>query len=371
MTAPRTREHDLKDLQAQIDAWLARGEELAVATVVHIHGSAPRPEGARLVMTRSGEMVGSVSGGCVEGDVYERALRVFEEGAPALVSYGPAEPDGFEVGLSCDGEIEVLIDAHREDATEQALREAIAAGLPAVLAVSLEPRAQRGRRLAVLGSDARSVGSIDARLDEAIVARALRVLEAGTRGIETLEQGEASARIFFEAFLPPQRLFLIGATHIAESVCRFAREVGFEVCLIEPRTAFTRGDRFEAAHAIRSDWPVDVLDGAGLGPDAYVLTLTHDPKFDIPTLERALRSDVRYIGALGSRRTHEKRKQALRELGFRDAELARIHTPVGLDLGGRSPQEIALAVVAEMVAARHGKPAGSLRGGAGGTPNAR
>ncbi len=345
----------MKELLKQIDAWKTSGEQIALATVVHIHGSAPRPEGARLAMTRGGEMIGSVSGGCVEGDVYERALRVLDGEAPALVEYGPAEPDSFEVGLSCDGEIEVLIEPHDDGEVGQALREAIETGEAAVLAVALDPEAQRGRRLALVGKELRRVGSIAADLDDAIVEQAREVLEAGTRTIRSIESASETHRIFYEAFLPPQRLFIVGATHTAETVCRFARELGFEVCLIEPRTAFTRGDRFEAAHEITSEWPVDVLDGARLGDDAYVLTLTHDPKFDIPTLERALRSDVRYIGALGSRRTHEKRKQALRELGFGDDELARIHTPVGLDLGGRSPQEIALAIVAEMVATRYGR----------------
>jgi xanthine dehydrogenase accessory factor len=339
---------------------LARKEEIAVATVVYIHGSAPRPEGARLVVTRSGEMRGSVSGGCVEGDVYERAMTVLDEGSPALVSYGPAEPDSFEVGLSCDGEIEVLIEPHAEDVVFRGLRDAIAAGEPAALALVLDPPQRRGARLALVGKDSNIVGSIDTRIDEVVAEEAREVLGRGTRTTRTIELEGQPHRVFIESFVPAPRLYVVGATHIAETLCRLAREVGFEVCLIEPRTAFTRGERFAAAHEIRSDWPVDVLDGARLDGGAYILTLTHDSKFDIPTLARALRSDVRYIGALGSRGTHEKRKTALREQGFGEADLARIHTPVGLDLGGRSPQEIALAILAEMVAARYARTGVSL-----------
>ncbi len=350
----------MKELLAQIDTWLAQNEEIAVATVVHIHGSAPRPEGARLFVTRSGEMRGSVSGGCVEGDVYERAIAVLDEGRPALVSYGPAEPDSFEVGLSCDGEIEVLIEPHAEDAVFRGLREAIAVGEPAVLALVLDPPEQRGGRLVLVGKDAGMVGSIDTRVDDAVAEQAREVLGRGTRATHSFDVEGTPHRIFIESFVPAPRLYVVGATHIAETLCRLAREVGFEICLIEPRTAFTRGKRFAAAHEVRSDWPVDVLDGARLDGDAYVLTLTHDSKFDIPTLARALRSDVRYIGALGSRGTHEKRKVALREQGFGEADLARIHTPVGLDLGGRSPQEIALAILAEMVATRYARSGATL-----------
>ncbi len=350
----------MKEILGQIDAWLAAGEQVALATVVEIEGSAPRPAGARLALTRGGSMHGSVSGGCVESDVYEHAIKVLDTGAARVVPYGPAEPDSFHVGLSCDGNIEVLIEAFEADPAWQAVRSAIEDARLAALAVVLEPARCRGSRIGYVGDALESVGAIDAELDPLIAKEARAVLEGRGRATRMFEVGGEHYRVFIEVFAPPQRLYLVGATHIAVSLCRMAKEVGFQVCLIEPRTAFTEGGRFRDAHEVLSEWPVDVLDGARLDADAYVLTLTHDAKFDLPTLARALESDVRYIGALGSRGTHEKRKAALREQGFGEEALARIKTPVGLDLGGHSPEEIALAILAEMVATRYGRIGESL-----------
>lgn len=350
----------MKEIFQQIDAWLADEQRIALATVVDSNGSAPRPTGARLVLTQGGSMWGSVSGGCVESDVYEHAQKVLSSGVPALVAYGPAEPDSFHVGLSCDGRIEVLIEAFEEDGVWQKVRATVEAARPAAMAVVIEPASLRGKRLGWGGEAFEAVGTIDDELDAAVAHQARRLLADRRCATRTFDVRGEPHRVFIETLAPPPRLYLVGATHIAVSLCRMAREVGFEVCVIEPRTAFTQGDRFRDAKEVRSEWPVDVLDGALLDADAYVLTLTHETKFDLPTLARALRSDVRYIGALGSRGTHEKRKRMLREQGFGDEALARIHTPVGLDLGGRSPEEIALAIVAEMVATRYGRR-GDLR----------
>jgi xanthine dehydrogenase accessory factor len=204
------------------------------------------------------------------------------------------------------------------------------------------------------------VGGIDPAIDTRVVEKALEFLRERGRGVVEIPGTHEVHRVFIESFPPAQRLYLVGATPIAVSLCRMAKEVGFQVILIDPRSAFTGGDRFSTADRISHEWPVDVLDGALLNSDAYVLTLTHDPKFDLPTLARALESDVRYIGALGSRKTHEQRLEALRTQGFDDAALGRIKTPVGLDLGGRRPEEIALAILAEMVATRYGRGGGAL-----------
>lgn len=357
----------LNDLQEQLDRWIGAGEEIALATVVAVEGSAPRPAGARFAITRSGAMSGSVSGGCVESDVFERAQKVLETREPVLVEYGPALPDSFEVGLSCEGRIEVLIEPFSRDATLRSLQEAVNAARPAALAICLSPVSKRGARLVVsrrvagAGPDEVDlVGSIGEDVDAAIANEARALLDKRAKGVIEVQGPDATYRVFVETFAPPQRMYLVGATPIAESLCRMAREVGFQVTVIDPRSAFADGDRFVDAHAVLHEWPVDVLDGASLDADAYVLTLTHDVKFDLPTLARALQSDVRYIGALGSRRTHAKRLEALREQGFGEEALARIKTPVGLDLGGRSPEEIALAILAEMVATRYERSGGSL-----------
>jgi xanthine dehydrogenase accessory factor len=177
--------------------------------------------------------------------------------------------------------------------------------------------------------------------------------------------GDSDARIFIESFPPRPRLFVVGATHTAIPLVRMAAALGFRVSVIDPRTPFATHERFPEAHELRLEWPHEVLDAAGLDANCFVLTLTHDLKFDIPTLARALRSEVRYIGALGSRRTHERRKTRLRDEGFGDADLARIHTPIGLDIGARSPEEIALAILAEIVAVRHGRAGKPLAEGEG------
>ncbi len=348
----------MKEILSDIDRWTADGEEVAIATVVAVEGSAPRPSGARLALTRAGAMAGSVSGGCVESDVYERALVVLDSGKPALVGYGPAEPDSFEVGLSCDGNIEVLIEPYVADPVWNHAREAIQDDEPAALAIALAPASLLGRRLALKGEEEgrqERAGSIDPEIDDAVVRKALELLRGRSRGTLEVERRGEKCRIFVEAFVPSQRLYIIGATHIALSLCRMACEVGFRVTVIDPREAFSGGARFRDAHEVLQRWPVDVLNGALLNADAYVLTLTHDPKFDIPTLARALRSDVRYIGALGSRGTHAKRLEKLRAEGFEDSALARIRTPIGLDIGARTPAEIAVSILAEMVAVRHDK----------------
>ncbi len=353
----------MKEILKELDAWMAAGEEIALATVVRVDGSAPRPSGGRLCLTRTGAMVGSVSGGCIESDVYERALRVLDSGVPALASYGPAPPEGFEVGLSCEGTIEVLIEPFAADEAWNRVRRAVEEDCPAAIAIGISPARTLGARLGIVGETrdgSAQAGGIDPAIDGLVVDEALRLLRDGGAAVFEVEAHGEVHQVFIEPFAPAQRLYLVGATPIAVSLCRMAKEVGFSVIVIDPRTALAAGDRFRDAVEVLHEWPVDVLDGASLDADAYVLTLTHDAKFDLPTLARALESDVRYIGALGSRKTHAKRLTALRERGFGEEALARIKTPVGLDLGGRRPEEVALAILAEMVAARYGRSGGAL-----------
>ncbi len=353
----------MRETFTDLDRWHREGEEIALATLVRVHGSAPRPAGARLFVTRSGRMTGSISGGCVDNDVFERALRVLEEGRPTLASYGIADELDLGVGLSCGGSIDVLLEPFDVDPAWQALRRAIEQGRPAALGVGLAPASLLGRRLMLAGDDAR-VGGIDPVLDPTLVAEAGALLGTGATRITSLpwREGQADeATVFLEAFPPARRLFIVGATHTAIPLCRMARELGFRVSVIDPRSAFASEERFPEADEVLRAWPDEVLASAQLDADAYVVTLTHDPKFDLPTLAHALRSEARYVGALGSRSTHERRKQRLREQGFDKVDLERIRAPVGLDIGGHSPEEIALAILAEMVAVRHGREGHALR----------
>lgn len=349
----------MREILADLDRWQQDGEQIALATLVQVRGSAPRLPGARLCVTRSGRMAGSVSGGCVENDVFERAMQVLDSGEPVVASYGIADELGFEVGLSCGGSIEVLIEPFAPGEPWQALREAVVGQRPAALGLGLSPAPLLGRKLAILEGEA-SVGSIDPGLDTETASEARRLLREGGARVLTLPWRDEEATVFIETFPPPLRLFIVGATHAAIPLCGMAKELGFWVAVIDARSMFATAERFPEADEVLRAWPDKALDEITLDAYSYVVILTHDPKFDLPTLERALRSEARYIGAMGSRSTHESRKAQLREQGFGEADLARIRAPIGLNLGGRTPEETALAILAEMLAVRHGRDGRAL-----------
>jgi len=344
----------MREILSDLDRWQREAEEIALATVVALRGSAPRPSGARFCVTRSGKMAGSVSGGCVENDVFEHALRVLEEGRPALVHYSETDESGFDVGLACGGSIDVLIEPFAPTEAWQAVREALERSRTAALCVGLAPDDLLGRKLAVF-ADGSGAGSLDPDLDGPLIAQARRLLLGGGATVIELPRRGETARIFVEVFPQQPRLFIVGATHTAIPLCRMAKQLGFRVSIIDARSAFATEERFPEADELVRAWPDEALDAARLDATAHVVALTHDPKFDLPALAKALRSESGYVGALGSRLTHERRKAQLREQGFGEADLARIHTPIGLDIGSSSPEEIALSILAEMVAARHGR----------------
>ena len=342
----------MDEVLREIDRLRREGRAVAVATIVDARGSTPRPTGARLSVSSDGRVVGSLSGGCVEADIVEKARMVLANGSPVLARYSADDDADLGVGLSCAGTIEVLIEPIFDDDPWQVAIETVSAGRPIVLATALSPPSLCGRHLAV-GQEGRS-GSIADGLDERVEAEAERLLASGGEDgrLTMLEQGKT--RIFVELLLPSPRLFLVGATDIAVAAARIAREVGFHVTIIEPRAAYSARAGVDAADALVEDWPDQALAAVGLDEQSYVVTLTHDAKLDVPALAAALRSPCRYVGALGSRRTQSKRAEALLGLGLTPRQVDKIHGPVGLDLGGRVPAEIALAIVAELVAVRHG-----------------
>ncbi len=344
----------MRDVLTDLDRWLSEGEEIALATVLQVRRSAPRPPGARLCMTRSGRLAGSVSGGCVEADVFERAMKVLDKGRPEVVNYGIADEWAFEVGLSCGGSIDVLIEPYVPDSAWDALRQAVEDQQPVALAIGLAPQTLIGRKATVL-EDGAAVSSIDPSLDGPIAAEACRLLQVEGTNVVSFPWQEGEATVFVEAFPPQPSLFIAGATHLAIPLCRMAKEVGFRVTVADARSVFATQERFPDADQLVRAWPDQALDEFPLDPYSYVTVLTHDPKFDIPTLARALRSQARYIGALGGRVTHRRRKEQLLQQGFTDAELARIRAPIGLDIGSRTPEEMAVAILAEMLAVRYGR----------------
>ncbi len=350
----------VKEIFSELDCWREQGEEIAMATLVRVRGSSPRLAGARLCLTRSGRMAGSVSGGCAETDVFQRGLQVLDEGAPTLFKYGISAEEGFEVGLSCGGAIDVLIEPFDAGEAWLAVRRAVETRRAATLAIGLAPTSIMGRKLAIVG-DAAPVGSIDPALDAQVEAEARSLLLQGGSRIVGCSGTDGEASVYIEVLLPPLRLYIVGATHAAISLCRMAKELGYCVSIVDPRPVFSNRERFPEADELLQSWPDEVFDEVELDAHSYVVILTHDPKFDHPSLERALRSPARYVGAMGSRGTNRARAARLREEGFADEDLARIRAPIGLDLGGRTPEEIALAILAEMQAVRYDRDGKALR----------
>ena len=328
----------MREIAGDLARWLAAGENIALATVVWAEGPSPRALGARLAMTGSGHMAGSVSGGCVEGAVFEEAREVLAGGPPKRLHYGVVDETGWEAGLACGGTIEVyvepLVEAHRR------LLATVEAGETVALATRLD-----GTGHLLAWPDGRLEG--DRSLGPALTA----LFPGPAAGLHRDPGGD----VFFEVLAPPPTLVIVGAVHIAMPLVELAQTLGFHVWVVDARRAFATRERFPTVDELIVAWPQDALEAEELGPQHHVVILSHDPKFDVPALQIALGSRAAYVGLIGSRKTQAKRKAALREAGFGDADLARIHGPVGLDLGGREPAEIALAILAEIVAVRHGR----------------
>lgn len=314
---------------AALRAWRADGTDAALATVVRVDGSAPRGIGAKLAVSSAGAMAGSVSGGCVEGDVVEHALAVLRSGEPTLRRYGITDDQGLEVGLMCGGTIEVLIEPVR--GTTSSLLELFTALISAERAAARE-----------LGLATETLGTS-------------RVLD-GSAAVDAVDDADT----VFDRVLPAPRAWVIGAGHVAEHVAAFAARAGFAPVLVDPRRLFAEQPRLEGFEVV-ADWPDRAFAEHGLRPDDSVVVLSHDPKIDEPALLAALRADVAYVGAIGSRRAQADRRARLVAAGLGETELVRLHAPIGLDLGGRDPAEIGLAIVAELVATRYGRSGGSKR----------
>lgn len=347
--------------------WRREGRQVALATVLETWGSAPRPAGSCMVVDAEGSFEGSVSGGCVETAVVSEAGEVLDGGGPRTLEFGVADEDAWAVGLPCGGRIRVGLE-RLDDTAAEVMRRAVEecrTGCPVVLASDptdsrrwlLRPRSAAGQRPDGAGGTAEDDGADTG--SSAVLASTpgagpfpQALLEAAADACRLDRSGTRRAgdrEYFLQALGPPLRMIIVGAVHIAQALAPMARHAGFGVTVVDPRRSFAAGERFPDVE-LRTAWPDRAL--PELRPDARtaVVVLAHDPKLDDPALIAALRSPAYYIGALGSRRTQEARRKRLREAGFDDDALARIHGPVGLDLGGRSPAEIAVAVLAEAVA---------------------
>ncbi|MGY6535894.1 MAG: XdhC family protein [Pararhodobacter sp.] len=306
--------------------WHRAGRGAALATVIQTWGSAPRQPGSQLAIAGDGQMMGSVSGGCVEGAVIVEALDALADGQPRLLTYGVSDEDAFAVGLACGGTIRVLVEPVGEGGN----------ALPAAMLGEITAARSARRALAYAVHPDTWARRLIGPEDAAMAAR-FRADRSGTE-----ESGE-----FVAVFNPPLRLMVVGAVHIAQALLPMARLAGYDPVLIDPRDAFGSSARFPGA-VIVHDWPDEALAAQGLDARTAVVTLTHDPKLDDPAIIAALNSDAFYLGCLGSTRTHAKRLERLRAAGVQQAALGRIHAPVGLDIGARSPAEIAVSVLAQI-----------------------
>jgi len=346
----------MKEVAADLQRWLAEGRQVALATVVRVTGSAPRPPGATLVAIAGDRLAGSVSNGCVEAAVYEEAMAALADGRPRVVHYGISDELAFTVGLSCGGSIDVLVEP--VGPLHRLALAAITDDRAALLARVLSP-ADRAGTVALLDGD-RWLEPLASEL-AAIDAPARAALRDGSpRTVDTPLSDGRAATIFLEALPRPATLVVIGATHIGVALSRLAKDIGMRVVVADPRAALADSSRFPGADEILLSWPDDALARVRADEWTAIVLLSHDPKFDRPGLTAALRGRAGYIGAIGSRRTNAERFAWLREQGFGEEDLARVHAPVGLDIGARTAEETALAILAEIVAVLRGRPGASL-----------
>jgi xanthine dehydrogenase accessory factor len=354
----------MRDVLSELTEWWRSGQPVGVATVVGTWRSAPRPAGATMLVGADGTAVGSVSGGCVEGAVYELCREAIDTGNPVLQRYGVSDDDAFAVGLTCGGIIDLFVERIDQSSFPELgdVAAAIRSGEPVAIATCIEgPPDRLGHRL-VIWPDRRSGSLGSARLDDAVTDDGRGLLAGGRTGI--LHYGHDGERrgddlaIFVASHAPRPRMLVFGAIDFAAAVARIGGFLGYRVTVCDARSIFATPKRFPDADEVIVDWPHRYLrrevDEGRLDQRTVVCVLTHDPKFDVPVLEVALREPFVYVGAMGSRRTHDDRLKRLREAGVEEEALARLSSPIGLDLGARTPEETAVSIAAEIIAGHWG-----------------
>jgi xanthine dehydrogenase accessory factor len=363
----------VREILTPIAKWWDAGETFGLATVVRTFSSAPRDPGAALAVSAGGEVVGSVSGGCVEGAVYELAGQVIASGRAVLQTYGVSDDDALAVGLTCGGIIDIFVQpVSRELFAELGgIAAAVGGGRPVAVATVIDGPGRIGARRVIWagpgnggdggdGLDPAASGTLASgdRLDQAVDDDARGMLAQGLTGVRRYgpegQRRQDELSVFVQSFAPPPRMLVFGAIDFAAAVARAGKFLGYRVTVCDARPVFATAARFPDADEVVTDWPHRYLSGISTDDRTVICVLTHDPKFDVPLLEVALRMPAAYIGAMGSRRTHDDRLARLREAGLTDGELARLRSPIGLDLGARTPEETAVAIAAELIQLRWG-----------------
>ncbi|MFF0014902.1 XdhC family protein [Streptomyces sp. NPDC005374] len=335
----------MREIAERLRAWNRAGVKYAVVTVIAVASSAPRQPGAAMAVAEDGEAVGSVSGGCVEGAVYELCHEVMQTGVAVRESFGYSGDTAFAVGLTCGGTIEVFV----QPAPSPEVVEAALGTSPVAVARLLD---DSGATLAVWPERVHGTTGLP-DLDAEVVGQARAMLDGGATGIWSA-RCHPSRQVFIQSYATKPRLLIFGAIDYAAAVATLGKFLGFQVTICDARPVFATQARFPDADEVVVDWPSRYLTSTEVDSRTIVVVLTHDPKFDVPLLEVALRLPVGYVGAMGSRRTHTERLARLRQVGLTEGELARLRSPIGLDLGARTPEETAVAIAAEFVAERRG-----------------
>jgi xanthine dehydrogenase accessory factor len=361
----------VRDVAPALRVLCESGRRFVLATVTAVAGSTPRPVGAVMAVTADGEVIGSLSGGCVEAAVYDLAQTVLATGRPEQASYGISDDDAFAIGLTCGGTLQVLVAEPDRDVLVDLLRR-LDADEPCALATVVSGPAVVGAQLLVNELDV--VGSLgNEGLDVAATADGRGVLAAGQNGLR--HYGPRGQRriddvtVLLQSFTPPPRMLVFGGTDFAAALTRMGAFLGYRVVLCDARPVFATARRFPAAHEVVCAWPDRYLqaevEAGRVDARTVIAVLTHDPKFDVPLLRVALASPASYVGAMGSRRTHDQRIADLRAAGVDELALARLRSPIGLDIGGRTAEETAVSIAAELVQARWGGSGQPLRSSEG------
>jgi xanthine dehydrogenase accessory factor len=360
----------MKEVIDDIEQWLDRDEGVALATVVSTSGSSPRELGAVMAVSNSGKVIGSISGGCVEGAVVVEALAAIATGQPQLLTYGVTDELGLSIGLTCGGSVQVFVEplGHKFSLSNialadifQAIRQAFVK--PLALCTMVEGL-NVGAKL-VVGDLAPTIGSLgNDRLDRAVTREARSFLMQGIKGSYSCgmngEYQQTGIVIFIESFVPPPHLIIFGAVDFTCSLCELGKLLGYRVTVCDARSLFATSARFPKADEVVVSWPSQYLQNTTIDHRTVIVVLTHDPKFDVPILATAVHTPAVYIGAMGSRKAHADRLQRLKEVGLNETELARISAPTGLDIGACTPAETAVSIMAEVVAIKAGRDGGKL-----------
>jgi xanthine dehydrogenase accessory factor len=350
----------MREIIPSVDNWLAKHEKIALATVIQTWGSSPRGVGAKMAFTPGNKITGSVSGGCVEGAVFEAGVEVLKTGNAKWLHFGVADETAWQVGLACGGQLDVFVDALDED-IYALLRDELLAGRPVAIATLIQGPAKMMGNEILMGKDRLVHGGIASELDRAIIHKMKEAFEAKRSQIVSLERpGKEAVEVFIEVIDPQPVLVMVGGVHTSVALTSIAKTLGFRTIVVDPRRAFGNAERFPHVDQLIKAWPDEALAQVPLTEYTAVALLTHDPKIDDPALKIVLNSPVFYIGALGSPTTQAKRRQRLAEAGFNEEQMARIHGPIGLQMGAKRPEELALAIMAEIVATQHGVMVGAV-----------